>query len=69
MNVENNAVDSENPEPPQADESTGEADEKKKKKKNKNKNKGTGKVQTNPPTIPIAELFPNGQYSNKFCQV
>ncbi|KAJ2938241.1 hypothetical protein O0L34_g17583 [Tuta absoluta] len=39
-----------------------EGDEKKKKKK-KNKSKG-GKApqQTNPPTIPIAELFPDGNY-------
>lgn len=35
-----------------------EGDEKKKKKKNKNK--VAGKVQTNPPTIPISELFPDG---------
>ncbi|VVC92854.1 unnamed protein product [Leptidea sinapis] len=35
--------------------------EKKKKKKNKNKAKG-GKTQTNPPTIPIAELYPDGVF-------
>lgn len=58
--VENDSIESEIPEAPQADEGTGEADEKKKKKKNKNKNKGSSKVQTTPPTIPIAELFPNG---------
>lgn len=41
----------------------GEGDEKKKKKKkNKSKGgKGSGKEQTNPPSIPIAELFPDGK--------
>ncbi|CAH2107471.1 unnamed protein product [Euphydryas editha] len=38
-------------------------DEKKKKKKNKNKSaKTTNKVQTDPPTIPVAELFPDGNF-------
>lgn len=37
-------------------------DKKKKKKKNKSKGgKGSGKEQTNPPTIPIAELYPDGK--------
>lgn len=49
---------------------TGDADKKKKKKKNKNKSKaktvapsdaGNGK-QTNPPSIPIAKLYPDGNY-------
>ncbi|CAB3243774.1 unnamed protein product [Arctia plantaginis] len=46
------------------DETPGEGDEKKKKKKkNKNKSgKGPSKEQTNPPTIPIAELYSNGNY-------
>ncbi|RVE50955.1 hypothetical protein evm_004364 [Chilo suppressalis] len=35
---------------------------KKKKKKNKNKSKGAGKEQTNPPTIPIAELYPDNNF-------
>ncbi|KAJ8732136.1 hypothetical protein PYW08_014866 [Mythimna loreyi] len=41
-----------------------EGDEKKKKKKkNKNKSgKGPVKEQTNPPTIPIAELYPDGNF-------
>ncbi|KAJ8732646.1 hypothetical protein PYW07_015245 [Mythimna separata] len=41
-----------------------EGDEKKKKKKkNKNKSgKGPTKEQTNPPTIPIAELYPDGNF-------
>ncbi|CAD0198363.1 unnamed protein product [Chrysodeixis includens] len=41
-----------------------EADEKKKKKKkNKSKSgKGPSKEQTNPPTIPIAELYPDGNF-------
>ncbi|XP_049866146.1 methionine aminopeptidase 2 isoform X2 [Pectinophora gossypiella] len=38
-------------------------DKKKKKKKNKSKGgKGPAVQQTNPPTIPIAELFPDGNY-------
>ncbi|KAL4710576.1 hypothetical protein ACJJTC_008978 [Scirpophaga incertulas] len=38
-------------------------DKKKKKKKNKNKSgKSVGKEQTNPPTIPIAELYPDGNF-------
>ncbi|XP_045493389.1 methionine aminopeptidase 2 isoform X2 [Colias croceus] len=40
----------------------GDGEEKKKKKKNKNKNKNATKAQTNPPTIPIAELFPDGNF-------
>ncbi|CAH4019537.1 methionine aminopeptidase 2 [Pieris brassicae] len=40
----------------------GEGEDKKKKKKNKNKNKSGIKSQTNPPTIPIAELFPDGNF-------
>lgn len=41
-----------------------EAAKKKKKKKNKNKNKGKDgkKVQTTPPSVPIVELFPDGNY-------
>lgn len=39
----------------------GEADDKKKKKK-RNRNKGKGKTQTDPPTLPITELFPEGVY-------
>lgn len=41
-----------------------EGDEKKKKKKkNKSKSgKGPSKEQTNPPTIPIAELYPDGRF-------
>lgn len=48
---------------------TGDADKKKKKKKNKSKSKGKSgetKVvdgqQTNPPSIPIAKLYPDGNY-------
>ncbi|XP_026751510.2 methionine aminopeptidase 2 [Galleria mellonella] len=46
------------------EESAGDGDDKKKKKKkNKNKSgKGPSKEQTNPPTIPIAELFPDGNF-------
>lgn len=46
------------------DDAPAEGDEKKKKKKkNKNKSgKGPTKEQTNPPTIPIAELYPDGVY-------
>lgn len=37
-------------------------EKKKKKKKNKSKfGKGPSKEQTNPPTIPIAELYPDGE--------
>ncbi|XP_037298977.1 methionine aminopeptidase 2 [Manduca sexta] len=45
-------------------EDGGDGDEKKKKKKkNKSKaGKGAVKEQTNPPTIPIAELYPNGNF-------
>ncbi|CAH2075201.1 unnamed protein product, partial [Iphiclides podalirius] len=40
-----------------------QGEEKKKKKKNKNKAaKSTNKKQTDPPTIPIAELFPDGNF-------
>lgn len=44
-------------------EDAGDADEKKKKKKkNKSKGgKGPGKEQTHPPTIPIAELYPDSK--------
>lgn len=45
-------------------ENAGEGDEKKKKKKNKSKSgKGSSKEQTVPPTIPVAELFPDGSYN------
>lgn len=46
------------------DDTPAEGDEKKKKKKkNKNKSgKGPTKEQTNPPTIPIAELYPDGNF-------
>ncbi|KAM3962977.1 LOW QUALITY PROTEIN: methionyl aminopeptidase und [Aphomia sociella] len=46
------------------EESTGDGDDKKKKKKkNKNKSgKGPSKEQTSPPTIPIAELYPDGNF-------
>ncbi|XP_050557621.1 methionine aminopeptidase 2 [Spodoptera frugiperda] len=46
------------------DDAPAEGDEKKKKKKkNKNKSgKGPTKEQTNPPTIPIAELYPDGNF-------
>ncbi|CAG9785153.1 unnamed protein product [Diatraea saccharalis] len=44
-------------------EDTAEGDAaKKKKKKNKNKSKTPGKEQTNPPTIPIAELYPDNNF-------
>ncbi|XP_013141312.1 PREDICTED: methionine aminopeptidase 2 [Papilio polytes] len=43
-------------------EDVAETEEKKKKKKNKNKVKTSGKTQTNPPTIPIAELYPDGNF-------
>lgn len=47
--------------PAEADADAGD-DKKKKKKKNKSKGaKGAAKEQTNPPTIPIAELFPDGK--------
>ena len=39
----------------------GDEEEKTKKKKNKNKKK-TGKIQTDPPTLPISSLFPSGNY-------
>lgn len=42
----------------------GQGEEKKKKKKNKSKAaKSASKKQTDPPTIPIAELFPDGKSS------
>ncbi|XP_061709833.1 methionine aminopeptidase 2 [Cydia pomonella] len=45
------------------EDSTPEGEEKKKKKKNKSKGgKGAAKEQTNPPTIPIAELYPQGNF-------
>lgn len=42
------------------DDTTEGEEKKKKKKKNKSKGKGPSKQQSNPPTIPIAELFPDG---------
>jgi len=39
-----------------------EASEKPNAKKKKNKKKKSGKTQTDPPTIPISELFPNGNF-------
>lgn len=49
--------------PPEAVEEDGDAgDDKKKKKKKKSKvGKGAAKEQTNPPTVPIADLFPDGK--------
>ncbi|XP_026328259.1 methionine aminopeptidase 2 [Hyposmocoma kahamanoa] len=44
------------------DDTTEGEEKKKKKKKNKSKGKGPSKQQSNPPTIPIAELFPDGNY-------
>ncbi|XP_059062138.1 methionine aminopeptidase 2 [Achroia grisella] len=45
------------------EETAGDDEKKKKKKKNKNKSgKGPSKEQTNPPTIPIAELYPDGNF-------
>ncbi|CAK1553563.1 unnamed protein product [Leptosia nina] len=41
---------------------TGDGEEKKKKKKSKNKSKGATKSQTDPPTIPISELYPDGNF-------
>ncbi|CAH0727875.1 unnamed protein product, partial [Brenthis ino] len=63
--TENAVVNNEVGEPekiqaPSTDENAAEGAEKK--KNNKNKNKSTGKVQTNPPTIPIAELFPDENF-------
>ena len=53
----------ENFEPQKNDADPAEEDEegKSKKKKNKNKKK-TGKTQTDPPTLPISDLFPSGSY-------
>lgn len=63
--IENNsegADATEKVEPLSIEGAPGEGDEKKKKKKkNKSKSgKGPSKEQTVPPTIPIAELYPNG---------
>ncbi|OQD85334.1 hypothetical protein PENANT_c010G09418 [Penicillium antarcticum] len=38
------------------------AAKKKKKRKSKKKKKGGAKVQTEPPRVPVSNLFPNGQY-------
>ncbi|KAF6198466.1 hypothetical protein GE061_008214 [Apolygus lucorum] len=45
-------------------EGGGEEETKKKRKRNRGKNKGQGggKGQTNPPTIPICDLFPDGNF-------
>lgn len=49
--------------PPVQDNQNQDGDsEEKKKKKKRNRNKGKGKTQTNPPSIPITELFPDGVY-------
>ncbi|XP_045446220.1 methionine aminopeptidase 2 [Melitaea cinxia] len=59
--VDNVTTEAEKTETPSVDENAG--DEKKKKKKNKNKSgKNIDKVQTDPPTIPISELFPDGNF-------
>jgi methionyl aminopeptidase len=42
--------------------SEGGDDAKKKRKKRKGRGKGSQKLQTDPPSIPIAELFPDGEY-------
>lgn len=58
--VDNETTEAEKTETP-IEENAG--DEKKKKKKNKNKSgKNNNKVQTDPPTIPISELFPDGNF-------
>lgn len=58
--VDNETTEAEKTETP-VEENAG--DEKKKKKKNKNKSgKNINKVQTDPPTIPISELFPDGNF-------
>lgn len=45
------------------DATSGDAEKKSaNKKKNKNKGKGQKKVQTEPPSIPIADLFPDGNF-------
>lgn len=46
-----------------AEQGDGEADgdAEKKKKKKRNRNKGKGKCQTDPPTIPIVDLYPEGK--------
>lgn len=51
--------------PPVQDNQNQDGDsEEKKKKKKRNRNKGKGKTQTNPPSIPITELFPDGKLLN-----
>ncbi|KAJ5339215.1 hypothetical protein N7452_005943 [Penicillium brevicompactum] len=42
--------------------STNIADKKKKKRKPKKKKKAGAKVQSEPPRVPVSNLFPNGQY-------
>ncbi|XP_038210922.1 methionine aminopeptidase 2 [Zerene cesonia] len=63
VTVENNEGGLENQAQAESVENNvGDAEDKKKKKKNKNKNKNATKAQTNPPTIPIGELFPDGNF-------
>lgn len=47
----------------EAVENDGENEEmKKKKKKRKSRNKGGAKQQTDPPSVPVSELFPDGNF-------
>ena len=66
MKAEN---DLENPNDDKKDENpenSGDKSSSSKKKKNKSKGKSSGasgaKTQTDPPSVPISELFPNGNY-------
>src|SRR5271163_4931810 len=54
--------DDEDEEEPQVAASTNGVAKKKKKKKPKKKKSAAAKVQSDPPRVPVANLFPNGQY-------
>ncbi|XP_050342629.1 methionine aminopeptidase 2 [Nymphalis io] len=60
--VDNETTVSEKPETLSVEENAGEGEEKKKKKKKNKSAKTSSKVQTDPPSIPIAELFPDGNF-------
>lgn len=62
MNKENENGDDEEAAGDNENSTGDDAEKKKKKKKNKNKNKTKPGVQTDPPSIPIVELYPEGNY-------
>lgn len=59
--VENNDAKANEEEVAEQGDGEADGDAEKKKKKKRNRNKGKGKCQTDPPTIPIVDLYPEGK--------